>query len=162
MNGDVLLCRYNNKTYRIDDIAWDQTPNNTFKKGDADVSFLSYYKTVRALNCLNLHKNTSIQLFIYWFIYWFIFLARGTQEEQHTIAEACLQEVIPSTNLVCSQQYNLDITDKRQALLVSHAKKKALPGAPPPGPALLVPELCYLTGLCWQQVQKCARFEVLN
>lgn len=38
--------RYNNKTYRIDDIAWDQNPNNTFKKGDADISFRNYFKTV--------------------------------------------------------------------------------------------------------------------
>lgn len=37
----------------MDDIAWDQNPKNTFKKGDKDVSFLSYYKTVRALNCSN-------------------------------------------------------------------------------------------------------------
>lgn len=58
-------------------------------------------------------------------------------------------EVTPSTNPVCSQQYNLDIGEKNQALLVSHAKKRAPAGAPPPGPALLVPELCYLTGLCW-------------
>lgn len=55
---------------------------------------------------------------------------------------------MPSANLVCSQQYNLDISNSRQPLLVSHAKKAAPAGAPPPGPALLVPELCYLTGLC--------------
>lgn len=55
------LCRYNNKTYRIDDIAWDQSPSNTFKKGDADVSFLSYYKTVRALKCLNDRTKTHVK-----------------------------------------------------------------------------------------------------
>ncbi|XP_075903162.1 piwi-like protein 1 [Nelusetta ayraudi] len=87
--GLIVLTKYNNKTYRIDDIVWDQNPMNTFKKGDADVSFMSYYKT----------------------------------------------------------QYNLDISNSRQPLLVSHAKKAAPAGAPPPGPALLVPELCYLTGL---------------
>lgn len=41
--------RYNNKTYRIDDIAWDHTPNNTFKRGDTDISFKNYYKNVGAL-----------------------------------------------------------------------------------------------------------------
>lgn len=45
-----LSCRYNNKTYRIDDIAWDHTPNNTFKKGDKDVSFKSYYKAVGVIH----------------------------------------------------------------------------------------------------------------
>lgn len=44
--------RYNNKTYRIDDIAWDHTPNNTFKRGDADISFKNYYKTVGVMYCI--------------------------------------------------------------------------------------------------------------
>ncbi|KAM8866343.1 piwi-like protein 1 isoform 1-T2 [Synchiropus picturatus] len=86
--GQVILTKYNNKTYRIDDIAWDHTPKNTFKKGETDMSFLHYYKT----------------------------------------------------------RYDLDIRDHNQVLLVSHVKK-APAGAPPPGPALLIPELCYLTGL---------------
>lgn len=40
------MFRYNNKTYRIDGIAWDHTPSNTFKRGDADTSFKNYYKSV--------------------------------------------------------------------------------------------------------------------
>lgn len=41
--------RYNNKTYRVDDIDWDQNPNSTFKKADgSEVSFLEYYRKVRA------------------------------------------------------------------------------------------------------------------
>ncbi|TDH12570.1 hypothetical protein EPR50_G00048300 [Perca flavescens] len=88
--GLIVLTKYNNKTYRIDDIAWDHTPNNTFTRGDKDISFKNYYKT----------------------------------------------------------QYNLDITDGNQVLLVSHVKKTMGPaGGPPPGPAMLIPELCYLTGL---------------
>lgn len=42
--------RYNNKTYRIDDIAWDHTPSNTFKRGDTDISFKDYYKTVGVMH----------------------------------------------------------------------------------------------------------------
>lgn len=88
--GLVVLTKYNNKTYRVDDIAWDHTPNNTFKRGDTEISFRNYFKT----------------------------------------------------------QYGLDITDGNQVMLVSHVKKKMGPGGgPPPGPAMLVPELCYLTGL---------------
>uniref|UniRef100_A0A3Q3GWI1 Piwi-like RNA-mediated gene silencing 1 n=1 Tax=Kryptolebias marmoratus TaxID=37003 RepID=A0A3Q3GWI1_KRYMA len=87
--GLIVLTKYNNKTYRVDDIAWDHTPNNTFKRGGTDISFKSYYKT----------------------------------------------------------QYGLDITDGNQVLLISHVKKVAVAGGPPPGPAMLVPELCYLTGL---------------
>ncbi|KAJ8379922.1 hypothetical protein SKAU_G00007000 [Synaphobranchus kaupii] len=87
--GLIVLTKYNNKTYRIDDIAWDHTPNNTFKRGDTEISFRNYYKT----------------------------------------------------------QYSLDITDGNQVLLISHVKRLGPAGAPPPGPAMLVPELCYLTGL---------------
>lgn len=87
--GLIVLTKYNNKTYRIDDIAWDRTPNNCFKRGDTDISFINYYKN----------------------------------------------------------QYGLDITDKNQVLLISHVKKMGPSGGPPPGPAMLIPELCYLTGL---------------
>ncbi|KAJ8285840.1 hypothetical protein GJAV_G00031540 [Gymnothorax javanicus] len=87
--GLIVLTKYNNKTYRIDDIAWDHTPNNTFKRGDTEISFKNYYKT----------------------------------------------------------QYGLDITDGNQVLLISRMKRLGPAGAPPPGPAMLVPELCYLTGL---------------
>ncbi|XP_060893634.1 piwi-like protein 1 [Labrus mixtus] len=87
--GLIVLTKYNNKTYRIDDIAWDHTPNNTFKKGDTDISFKNYYKA----------------------------------------------------------QYSLDIKDGNQVLLISHVKKMGPSGGPPPGPAMLIPELCYLTGL---------------
>ncbi|XP_037337718.1 piwi-like protein 1 [Pungitius pungitius] len=87
--GLIVLTKYNNKTYKIDDIAWDHTPNNTFTRGDKDISFKNYYKT----------------------------------------------------------QYNLDIVDGNQVLLVSHVKKLGPAGVAPPGPAMLIPELCYLTGL---------------
>uniref|UniRef100_A0AAQ5Z9S0 Piwi-like protein 1 n=1 Tax=Amphiprion ocellaris TaxID=80972 RepID=A0AAQ5Z9S0_AMPOC len=44
--GLIILTKYNNKTYRIDDIAWNHTPNNTFKRGETDISFKNYFKTV--------------------------------------------------------------------------------------------------------------------
>ncbi|XP_028269817.1 piwi-like protein 1 [Parambassis ranga] len=87
--GLIVLTKYNNKTYRIDDIAWDHNPTNTFKRGDADILFTDYYKS----------------------------------------------------------QYGLEITDKNQVLLISNVKKLGPSGRPLSGPALLIPELCYLTGL---------------
>lgn len=42
--GSTVLTRYNNKTYRIDDIEWDSTPKDTFQKGREEVSYLSYYQ----------------------------------------------------------------------------------------------------------------------
>ena len=43
--GSVVLTRYNNRTYRIDDIAWDKNPQSTFvdHTGRA-ISFIEYYK----------------------------------------------------------------------------------------------------------------------
>lgn len=46
------------------------------------------------------------------------------------------------------QQYGLEVTDDNQVLLVSNVKRLGPSGQPPPGPALLVPEFCYMTGKC--------------
>ncbi|XP_073532235.1 piwi-like protein 1 [Phyllobates terribilis] len=43
--GQIVLTKYNNRTYRIDDINWDFTPESTFKKSDgSEISFIDYYK----------------------------------------------------------------------------------------------------------------------
>uniref|UniRef100_A0AAX7TP81 Piwi domain-containing protein n=1 Tax=Astatotilapia calliptera TaxID=8154 RepID=A0AAX7TP81_ASTCA len=58
--GLIILTKYNNKTYRIDGIAWDHTPSNTFKRGDADTSFKNYYKSVGIVHS-TLKKKKSPQ-----------------------------------------------------------------------------------------------------
>uniref|UniRef100_A0A8C4YRP1 Piwi-like protein 1 n=1 Tax=Gopherus evgoodei TaxID=1825980 RepID=A0A8C4YRP1_9SAUR len=86
--GLIVLTKYNNKTYRVDDIDWDSNPKCTFMKADgSEISFIDYYK----------------------------------------------------------MQYNQEITDLNQPVLVSQPKRRRGPGMP--GPAVLIPELCYLTGL---------------
>jgi len=92
--GQIVLTRYNNKTYRIDDIKWDTHPNHTFpgrfKGVERDISYVDYYKEV----------------------------------------------------------YDKQIIDMDQPLLVSRLKK--IPGQKmriQDGEILLVPELCFLTGL---------------
>ncbi|KAM4046062.1 piwi-like protein 1 isoform 2-T4 [Anomaloglossus baeobatrachus] len=43
--GQIVLTKYNNKTYRIDEIAWNMSPSSTFKKADGtEISFVDYYK----------------------------------------------------------------------------------------------------------------------
>lgn len=43
--GQIVLTKYNNKTYRIDEISWNMTPESTFKKADgSEISFVDYYK----------------------------------------------------------------------------------------------------------------------
>uniref|UniRef100_A0A8B9PIZ5 PIWL1 protein n=1 Tax=Apteryx owenii TaxID=8824 RepID=A0A8B9PIZ5_APTOW len=86
--GLIVLTKYNNKTYRVDDIDWDANPKCTFTKADgSEISYLDYYK----------------------------------------------------------MQYNQEITDLNQPLLVSQPRRRR--GSIMPGPAVLIPELCYLTGL---------------
>ncbi|XP_053312111.1 piwi-like protein 1 [Spea bombifrons] len=53
--GQIVLTKYNNRTYRIDEICWNMTPLSTFKKYDGtEISFVDYYqsqhnKTIRDL-----------------------------------------------------------------------------------------------------------------
>nr|AJW77406.1 piwi-like protein 2 [Alitta virens] len=43
--GQSVLTRYNNKTYRVDDIDWNQTAESTFKKDDGtEYSYIDYYR----------------------------------------------------------------------------------------------------------------------
>ncbi|XP_027588832.1 piwi-like protein 1 [Pipra filicauda] len=84
--GLIVLTRYNNRTYRIDDINWDSNPMATFRKSDgAEITFLEYYK----------------------------------------------------------KQYNIDIGDPKQPVLISQLKKSRNVE----GTVVLIPELCSLTGL---------------
>lgn len=88
--GAVILTRYNNKTYRIDDIDYDSNPMNRFKTTTGEISYLEYYKT----------------------------------------------------------QYNIEIKDKTQPLLIS---RKEIRKSDSEDPVVMVfcilPEICYLTGI---------------
>ena len=43
--GSIVLTRYNNKCYKIDDIDWSMTPNSTFiNHNGVEQSFVDYYK----------------------------------------------------------------------------------------------------------------------
>ncbi|XP_075063228.1 piwi-like protein 2 [Mixophyes fleayi] len=42
--GSIVITRYNNRTYRIDDIEWNKTPKDVFTMSDGtNISFLEYY-----------------------------------------------------------------------------------------------------------------------
>uniref|UniRef100_A0A8C9JL02 Piwi like RNA-mediated silencing 3 n=1 Tax=Panthera tigris altaica TaxID=74533 RepID=A0A8C9JL02_PANTA len=89
--GSIVFTKYNNRTYRVDAINWEETPRSTFKKsGGEEITFVDYYK---------------------------------------------------------EQQHGLVVTDLTQPLLVSKGKWKKSQQDTPHEPIMLVPELCYLTGL---------------
>ncbi|XP_004707651.1 piwi-like protein 2 [Echinops telfairi] len=42
--GNIIITRYNNRTYRIDDVDWNKTPRDSFTMSDGkDITFLEYY-----------------------------------------------------------------------------------------------------------------------
>ncbi|NWU61322.1 PIWL1 protein, partial [Pterocles burchelli] len=86
--GLIVLTKYNNRTYRVDDIDWDASPQHTFRKADgSEIRYVDYYR----------------------------------------------------------KQYNQEITDLNQPVLISQSKMKR--GGTVLGPVVLIPELCFLTGL---------------
>ncbi|GAB1601208.1 piwi-like protein 1 [Argonauta hians] len=92
--GSVVLTRYNNKTYRVDDIAWDMNPNNDFVTTSTkeNITFVDYYR----------------------------------------------------------KQYNLEISDTNQPLLIHKPKRKTPRGQEESSKSeliCLIPEFCYMTGL---------------
>ncbi|KAM7306062.1 piwi-like protein 1 [Ixodes scapularis] len=47
--GNIVLTRYNNKTYRVDDISWDLKPTSTFTYHTGEeIAYMDYYKCSRA------------------------------------------------------------------------------------------------------------------
>uniref|UniRef100_A0A2K6FMP8 Piwi-like protein 2 n=1 Tax=Propithecus coquereli TaxID=379532 RepID=A0A2K6FMP8_PROCO len=42
--GNIVITRYNNRTYRIDDMDWNKTPKDSFTMSDGkEITFLEYY-----------------------------------------------------------------------------------------------------------------------
>lgn len=59
--GTTILTKYNNRTYRIDDVAFDLTPENTFKTEKGDISYINYYRDVSADTLqISFDSNTKI------------------------------------------------------------------------------------------------------
>lgn len=43
--GSVVMTRYNNRTYRVDDIDWDKSPKDTFTLASGqEITFVEYYR----------------------------------------------------------------------------------------------------------------------
>lgn len=49
--GSTVLTRYNNQTYRIDDVDENSNTKSTFKKKDgSSISYIDYYREVLFMN----------------------------------------------------------------------------------------------------------------
>lgn len=43
--GHIVITRYNNRTYRVDDVEWNKSPKDTFTLMDGtQTSFVEYYE----------------------------------------------------------------------------------------------------------------------
>ena len=58
--GHVVLTRYNNKTYRVDDIDFNQNPKSTFMKGETEMNFCDYYNRNYSINIKELGQPLLI------------------------------------------------------------------------------------------------------
>lgn len=53
--GKIVMTDYNKKTYRVDDVTFDESPKSTFRMKDQNVSYIDYYYKV-ILNLLFFRK----------------------------------------------------------------------------------------------------------
>nr|XP_014130877.2 piwi-like protein 2 [Zonotrichia albicollis] len=55
--GSVVMTRYNNRTYRVDDIDWDKTPKDTFTLASGqEISFVEYYSKTHGITIRELDQ----------------------------------------------------------------------------------------------------------
>ncbi|XP_069852639.1 piwi-like protein 4 [Dipodomys merriami] len=61
--GRIVLTRYNNRTYRIDDISWSVKPVHTFKRRDgSEISYIDYYKQQYGITLSDLNQPVLVSL----------------------------------------------------------------------------------------------------
>nr|XP_023500440.1 piwi-like protein 4 isoform X3 [Equus caballus] len=61
--GLIVLTRYNNKTYRIDDIDWSVKPTHTFQRRDGtEVTYVDYYKQQYDIALSDLNQPVLVSL----------------------------------------------------------------------------------------------------
>lgn len=61
--GTIVMTNYNNRTYRVDDIQFDQSPATTFKlKDGSDMSYAEYYKKHHGINVKDLKQPILVHM----------------------------------------------------------------------------------------------------
>ncbi|MEJ1272753.1 hypothetical protein NN561_003606 [Cricetulus griseus] len=61
--GLIVLTRYNNKTYRIDDIDWSVKPTHAFQKRDgSEITYMDYYKQQYNITLSDLNQPVLVSL----------------------------------------------------------------------------------------------------
>nr|AGJ83331.1 piwi [Oncopeltus fasciatus] len=58
--GAVVFTHYNNKPYRVDDVDFKSSPTSTFKKGNDDIQYITYYRERYQINIRELRQPLLI------------------------------------------------------------------------------------------------------
>lgn len=58
--GMTVYAKYNNKSYRITDVDWVNTPNSTFDRKGVKTSYVSYYKSHHNQTINDMHQPLLI------------------------------------------------------------------------------------------------------
>lgn len=69
--GNIVLTKYNNKTYRIDDILWDQNPSEEFNyHKNQRITYVDYYKyyTIESFSFIKIYFHDQINRFLVSFV----------------------------------------------------------------------------------------------
>lgn len=56
VGGVIVLTKYNNQTYRINDVKWNASPSNEFPTKDGPITYIDYYKTVSSSHEFHLER----------------------------------------------------------------------------------------------------------
>lgn len=98
--GTVVITRYNNKTYRIDDIDFDSNPMSTFEMKDRVINYVEYYKSqynieIRDLKQPLLIHRKEVRI--------------SGQEEKRQLVFCIIPEICNFTGLTDEMQNNMKV-----------------------------------------------------
>ncbi|KAH8379868.1 hypothetical protein KR009_007745 [Drosophila setifemur] len=60
--GNIILTRYNNRTYKINDICFDQSPKCYFQTKSGSTSYLNYYKQYHNINIKDVNQPLLLSI----------------------------------------------------------------------------------------------------
>ncbi|KAK2121264.1 Piwi-like protein 3 [Saguinus oedipus] len=149
--GSIVLTKYNtilynNRTYRVDGVDWNLNPRHTFNKSDGTkITYIDYYKQKRASVDQGEEDNgqrhevwTEIQVARVNSLY--VGITEQNRDEE-------LRERPCRKSIMNRSQHKEIITVMKQPLLVSQGRWKKGQTGTQRQPILLIPQLCYMTGI---------------
>ncbi|XP_034669436.1 protein argonaute-3 [Drosophila subobscura] len=87
--GNIVLTRYNNRTYKISEVCFDQSPQSVFHRKNEPTSYLQYYKQYHNINIKDINQPLLVS----------IKKVRGTPEDAENIEFRLIPELCYLTGL---------------------------------------------------------------